>query len=112
MPTADAPGWALRRVTPADVGSRVTLRRRLAGGGFSDTVGELLAWDGGELRVLRRTGEVAVVADTDVVASKVVPPAPVRRAGRQAAPVPEVPAPVPEVPAAVPEVPPAGTGRA
>jgi len=72
----------VRRVTPADVGARVTLRRVLAGGGYADTLGELLAFADGLLQVRRRTGEVVTVVDADVVASKVIPPLPVQPPAR------------------------------
>ena len=62
-------------VTPADVGSRVTLRRALPDG-VGDVVGELLSWSGGELSVRRRDGSVVVVAESTLVAARVVPPAP------------------------------------
>ena len=58
-------------MTPADVGSRVTLRRAVPEG-VSDVVGELLAWSGGVLEVRRRDGSVVHVAEGDLLAARVV----------------------------------------
>jgi hypothetical protein len=63
-------------VTPADVGERVSLRRRLPTGEYSDVVGVLESWSNGVLTVRRRTGEPVTVPEEIVVAGKVVPPAP------------------------------------
>lgn len=62
------------RIAPADVGRRVTVRHRTDDHLLTDVVGVLLSWDAGVLRVQRRSGELAEVAETDVVAAKVVPP--------------------------------------
>jgi len=67
-------------VETADVGSRVSLRLRLPEGGMTDVVGVLEAWDAGVLHVRRRDGSVTTVRADALVAGKVVPPAPVRRA--------------------------------
>lgn len=64
-------------MTPADVGSRVTLRRRVEDG-VSDVVGVLESWSEGVLSVRRRDDVVVTVAEVDLVAGKVVPP-PVER---------------------------------
>ena len=64
-------------VTPADVGSRVTLRRAVPEG-VSDVVGDRLSWADGVLSVRRRDGSVVTVPEGDVVAARVVPPAPAR----------------------------------
>lgn len=66
-------------VTPADVGSRVSVRR-VVPGGVGDVVGDLLAWDDGVLALRRRDGTVVSVPEADVVAAKVVPPPPPRPA--------------------------------
>jgi hypothetical protein len=66
-------------VTRADVGQRVSLRRRLSSGQYSDVVGVLESWSEGMLQVRRRTGELVEVPEAIVVAGKVVPPAPPRR---------------------------------
>lgn len=60
-------------VTPADVGSRVTLRRAVPGG-VGDVVGELLSWVDDVLSVRRRDGSVESVPLASVVAARVVPP--------------------------------------
>ena len=62
-------------VTPADVGSRVTLRRSVPDG-VSDVVGELLSWSSGMLSVRRRDGSVVTVPEADLVAARVVPAPP------------------------------------
>ncbi len=62
------------RVSPADVGRRVTVRHRIDDGRLSDVVGVLRSWDAGSLRVERRSGETAEVPEADVVAAKVVAP--------------------------------------
>ncbi|WP_425551067.1 hypothetical protein [Actinoallomurus oryzae] len=66
-------------VSPSDVGRRVSLRRRLPNGAYSDVLGDLQAWSRGELTVRRRDGSVVTVAETELVAGKVVPPPPPRR---------------------------------
>lgn len=60
-------------VTPGDVGSRVTLRRRLPDG-VGDVVGVLVSWAGSTLEVRRSDGSVVTVAEADLLAAKVVPP--------------------------------------
>jgi hypothetical protein len=64
-------------VTPADVGSRVTVRRALPDG-VGDVVGELVSWAGGVLTIRRRDETLVEVAESAVVASRVVPPVPPR----------------------------------
>lgn len=76
-------------LSPADVGARVVVRRRLPEGGFADVLGDLLAWSSpgtprGELRVRTRRGEV-LVPEPEVAGAKKVPPAPLRRGARVAA---------------------------
>ncbi|MEW2546112.1 GNAT family N-acetyltransferase [Streptomyces sp. NPDC047002] len=68
------------RISPADVGKRVSVRR-LTGASdgaekFTDTVGVLTSWDGGVMRVTRRSGEVVAIDASTLVAGKVVPDAP------------------------------------
>lgn len=69
------------RVTPADVGSRVTLRARTGQDhpATTDTVGVLLAWRDDVLTVQRRDGSRVDVAAADLVAARVIPPRPERR---------------------------------
>ncbi|MDX2542187.1 GNAT family N-acetyltransferase [Streptomyces sp. WI04-05B] len=75
------------RITAADVGKRVSVRRlnEEAPGNekFTDTVGVLTSWDedAGVLLITRRNGERVRVAETSLVAGKVVPAAPARRRG-------------------------------
>ncbi|MGW7546080.1 GNAT family N-acetyltransferase [Streptomyces sp. NPDC054770] len=74
------------RITTADVGKRVSVRR-LTGNGvatekFTDTVGVLTSWDDdGMLTITRRDGEIVRIPESALVAAKVVPAAPARRRG-------------------------------
>jgi GNAT superfamily N-acetyltransferase len=74
------------RLTTSDVGKRVSVRRiaEIVEGRplFGDTVGVLTSWNDGVLVVRRRTGETVHIAESTVVAGKVVPDAPVRRGVR------------------------------
>ena len=72
------------RITPADVGRRVSVRSRLAETGpgapsSTDTVGRLLDWADDRLTIEKRDGTRVEIAVTDVLAGKVIPEAPVRR---------------------------------
>ncbi|MER6156133.1 GNAT family N-acetyltransferase [Streptomyces sp. NPDC001868] len=73
------------RVSAADVGKRVSVRRvdeDAAGGGkFTDTVGVLTSWDDGVLLITRRNGERVRIEESSLVAGKTVPAAPARRRG-------------------------------
>ncbi|MFD3442562.1 GNAT family N-acetyltransferase [Streptomyces sp. NPDC058685] len=73
------------RITPADVGKRVSVRRLAEatpeGEKFTDTVGVLTSWDAGVLLITRRTGENVRIPESSLVAGKVVPAAPARRRG-------------------------------
>ncbi|MEW2162461.1 GNAT family N-acetyltransferase [Streptomyces sp. NPDC007084] len=73
------------RITAADVGKRVSVRRMTDDGDtvekFTDTVGVLTSWDNGVLLITRRTGERVRIAESALVAGKVVPSAPARRRG-------------------------------
>ncbi|MEU6677502.1 GNAT family N-acetyltransferase [Streptomyces sp. NPDC046853] len=73
------------RITPADVGKRVSVRRlndgSRTGGKFTDTVGVLTSWDDGVVLITRRDGERVRIAENALVAGKVVPAAPARRRG-------------------------------
>ncbi|MGW1199950.1 GNAT family N-acetyltransferase [Streptomyces sp. NPDC002536] len=73
------------RITAADVGKRVSVRRLndsvRSPERFTDTVGELVSWEGGVLRITRRTGETIEIPERALVAGKVVPAAPPRRRG-------------------------------
>ncbi|MGW1889783.1 GNAT family N-acetyltransferase [Streptomyces sp. NPDC002004] len=65
------------RITAADVGKRVSVRRvsdtREESTKFTDTVGVLTSWDKGVLTITRRTGERVRIAESTLVAGKVVP---------------------------------------
>ncbi|MGD1222674.1 GNAT family N-acetyltransferase [Streptomyces krungchingensis] len=73
------------RITAADVGKRVSVRRLSDDGDtgekFTDTVGVLTSWDNGVLLITRRTGERVRITESSLVAGKVVPAAPARRRG-------------------------------
>ncbi|MBP0460752.1 GNAT family N-acetyltransferase [Streptomyces montanisoli] len=81
-------GRLVVRITPSDLGKRVSVRR-LTGGSdgapeFTDTVGVLTSWNDGVMLITRRTGEVVTLDDSTLVAGKVVPDAPARRRGPSA----------------------------
>jgi N-acetylglutamate synthase len=71
------------RLTPADVGRRVVVRRHLgleAGRPvFGDVLGILESWAGGTLAIRRRDGTLVEVAEDTVVAGKPVPAETLRR---------------------------------
>lgn len=73
------------RLTPDDVGKRVSVRRltgdRAAGERFTDVVGVLTSWDDDVLSITRRGGETVRIGASSLVAAKVVPAAPARRRG-------------------------------
>ncbi|MFJ8859905.1 GNAT family N-acetyltransferase [Streptomyces sp. NPDC102451] len=73
------------RITPADVGKRVSVRRVAdvpgTGAKFTDTVGVLTSWDDEVLSITTKNGESIRIAESALVAGKVVPPAPARRRG-------------------------------
>lgn len=71
------------RITPDDVGQRVSLRYWLddaaegdGGPRHSDVVGTLEAWADGWLEVRRRDGAVTRVDEAALVAGKTIPPNP------------------------------------
>ncbi|MFJ8055556.1 GNAT family N-acetyltransferase [Streptomyces sp. NPDC096142] len=73
------------RITAADVGKRVSVRR-LTGAEdttekFTDTVGVLTSWDSGVVTITRKAGESVRIPESSLVAGKVVPAAPARRRG-------------------------------
>ncbi|MEU3371025.1 GNAT family N-acetyltransferase [Streptomyces sp. NPDC006711] len=73
------------RITAADTGKRVSVRRLGSSGTpgslFIDTVGVLTAWDEGVLSITRKNGETVRIEESALVAGKVVPAAPARRRG-------------------------------
>ncbi|MFD4575574.1 GNAT family N-acetyltransferase [Streptomyces sp. NPDC058417] len=80
-----AAGRLVVHITAADVGKRVSVRSLtqpgVTEGKFTDTVGVLTSWDAGVLAITRKDGESVRVAETALVAGKVVPAAPARRRG-------------------------------
>ncbi len=64
------------------MGVRVVVRRRLAEGGLSDVLGDLLGTGPHGVRIRTRRGEVDVPA-ADIVLGRIVPPAPPPRRRRQ-----------------------------
>ena len=79
------------RITPADVGSRVSVRSRIppehpGAPSTTDTLGYLLEWTDEALHIRRRDGDVVRVATGDLLAGKVLPgPPPPRRRRNPAA---------------------------
>ncbi|GGU08664.1 GNAT family N-acetyltransferase [Streptomyces violascens] len=73
------------RITAADTGKRVSVRRLdpsgTPGSLFADTVGVLTSWDNGVLSITRKSGETVRIEESTLVAGKVVPAAPPRRRG-------------------------------
>ncbi|MFF4904711.1 GNAT family N-acetyltransferase [Streptomyces sp. NPDC001260] len=73
------------RITAADVGKRVSVRRLSDPGDsvekFTDTVGVLTSWDDGVLLITTKGGESVRIPESSLVAGKVVPAAPARRRG-------------------------------
>lgn len=73
------------RISAADVGKRVSVRRLsepgTPDGNFTDTVGVLASWDDGVLVITRKNGVVVRIPESSLVAGKVVPAAPARRRG-------------------------------
>jgi N-acetylglutamate synthase len=69
-------GRYIVRITPDDVGKRVTVRARIPSRpdepSTTDTVGVLRAWDQGKLRIERRDGSLCDVAEADLVAARIV----------------------------------------
>ncbi|WP_369146340.1 GNAT family N-acetyltransferase [Streptomyces sp. R44] len=76
------------RITSADVGKRVSVRyvtdSAEPGEKFTDAVGVLTSWDAGVLLITRKSGESVRIAESALVAGKVVPAAPARRRGPSA----------------------------
>jgi 8-oxo-dGTP pyrophosphatase MutT (NUDIX family) len=72
---------AVHRVTPADVGERVSIRHLQVTGvdrppRATDVVGRLLGYEGGVLAIVDRDGQLALVGEGAIVSSRVVPPHP------------------------------------
>jgi 8-oxo-dGTP pyrophosphatase MutT (NUDIX family) len=72
---------AVHRVTPDDVGQRVSIRHGVApdagtDASVTDVVGRLLGYADGVLALVDREGQLALVAEDAIVASRTVPPHP------------------------------------
>lgn len=80
-PTRDGTAPPQRPWLAWPVGSRVVVRRRLAGGGYSDVLGDLLTCDDDGVGVATRGGPVHVPA-AEIALGKLIPPAPPRRPRR------------------------------
>jgi ribosomal protein S18 acetylase RimI-like enzyme len=80
-----AGGRLVVRISAADVGKRVSVRCLDETGvtqeKFTDTVGVLTSWDDGVLMITRRDGRSVRIAESALVAGKVVPAEPARRRG-------------------------------
>jgi ribosomal protein S18 acetylase RimI-like enzyme len=80
-----AAGRLVVRISAADVGKRVSVRcldeTGVTGEKFTDTVGVLTSWDAGVLMITRRDGRSVRIAESALVAGKVVPAEPARRRG-------------------------------
>ncbi|MCB8902931.1 MULTISPECIES: GNAT family N-acetyltransferase [unclassified Streptomyces] len=76
------------RITGADVGKRVSVRyvtdSATTGEKFTDAVGVLTSWDNSVLLITRKSGESVRIAESTLVAGKIVPAAPARRRGPSA----------------------------
>nr|WP_234330083.1 GNAT family N-acetyltransferase [Streptomyces viridochromogenes] len=70
------------------MGKRVSVRclndPAAPGEKFTDTVGVLASWDNGVLLITRKSGETVRIAESSLVAGKLVPAAPARRRGPSA----------------------------
>jgi hypothetical protein len=64
------------RISPADIGSRVSVRHRIVAvdAHLTDVVGHLREWVDGILSIEAASGALVRVHERDVVAAKVVPP--------------------------------------
>lgn len=73
------------RITPADVGQRVSVRAWLddaaeseGGPVHTDAIGLLVAWQDATLTIRRKDGTLTQIDEASLVAAKLVPPAPQR----------------------------------
>lgn len=71
------------RITPADVGRRVSVRSRIPAApgdpSTTDTLGHLRSWADGTLEIERRDGSITRLSEDDLVAGRLIPPPPARR---------------------------------
>jgi hypothetical protein len=72
-------------INAGDVGRRVTIRRRLPEGGYSDVVGMLERADESTLAVRDKKGRLIEIARAEIALSKLVPSQPSRRNTRKPA---------------------------
>lgn len=70
----------MARITAADVGRRISVRRRTTSGAATDVVGDLVAWTPDALTVNDRDDVAHHVAHRSVIAARIVRAAPVRPA--------------------------------
>jgi hypothetical protein len=68
-----------QEVGPGDAGMRISLRRRHPEGGMGDVLGVLESWVDDVVTVVRASGERVVIAASDVVATRRIPPPPASR---------------------------------
>lgn len=79
------------RITPDDVGRRVTVRSRIADPGPSsgpsatDTLGILRSWSDGRLVIERRDGTRVTLDEAALLAGRTIPDPPPRRPRRYSA---------------------------
>ncbi|WP_462183747.1 putative acetyltransferase [Frankia sp. AgKG'84/4] len=68
------------RITRADIGARVMIRRRIPGPiPLSDVLGTLRSWSSRVLTVETAEGSAVQITEDDLVAARVIPPRPPRR---------------------------------
>jgi hypothetical protein len=67
-----------QEVGPGDAGVRISLRRRYPDGQLGDVLGVLESWVAGVVTVVRASGEQVLIPESDVVATRRIPPAPTR----------------------------------
>lgn len=68
-----------QEVGPGDAGVRISLRRRYPDGQLGDILGMLESWVDGVVTVVRATGERVTIPESDVLATRRIPPPPARR---------------------------------
>jgi hypothetical protein len=79
------------RITLADIGARVVIRRRITGPvPLTDVIGTLRSWTAGVVTVDGDDGTTTEIPETDLVAAKTIPPRPARRRSRDGGPTAEI----------------------
>ncbi|WP_420811325.1 hypothetical protein [Candidatus Frankia nodulisporulans] len=77
------------RITRADIGARVMIRRRIPGPiPLSDVLGTLRSWSSRVLTVETAEGAAVQITEDDLVAARVIPARPPRRRSRDVAGTP------------------------